>query len=113
MMRLDRLGGGLNMRMTMRVLLVATASSLALSGCMSFFYKDTSKRDAMEAQRPVGKLSSDCARLQPFFAAADTDLTREKMDTGLKAEYAKWDKDGSGTLTNSELQPLNDELRSE
>lgn len=79
---------------------------------MSFFYKDTSKTEAM-AQKPIGKLSSDCARLQPLFGSDESDLTREKMDAGLKVEYAKWDKDASGTLTNSELKALNDDLRAE
>lgn len=93
--------------------MVAAVAPLVLSGCMSFFYKDTSKREAMEAQRPVGKLSSECARLQPLFGPDDQELTREKMDAALKIQYAKWDKDGSGTLTNSEVKPLNDELRAE
>jgi hypothetical protein len=101
------------MHATIRVLMLAAVAPLVLSGCMSFFYKDTSKRDAMEAQRPVGKLMSECARLQPLFSADDTDLTRDKMNAGLKVQYGTWDKDGNGVLTNSEVQPLNDALRAE
>jgi hypothetical protein len=100
------------MRATMRILMLMTVAPLALSGC-TFFYADTSKRDAMLAEKPTGKLNTECARLQPLFAADGSDLTREKMDVGLKLELQKWDKDGSGDLSNSEAQPLNEELRAE
>lgn len=98
------------MRVTMRVLMLTTVAPLVLTGC-TFFYADTSKRDAMAAAKPVGKLNTECARLQPLFGPDDTDLTREKMDAALKLELAKWDKDSSGDLSNSESQPLNEELR--
>jgi len=97
----------------MRVLTVAAVASLMLTGCMSFFYKDTSKEDAIAAAKPAGKLNTECARLQPLFKSDGSDLTREQMDVGLKLELQKWDKDGSGDLSNSEAQPLNDELRAE
>jgi hypothetical protein len=80
---------------------------------MSFFYKDTSKQEAAAAAKPTGKLNTECARLQPLFGPDDADLTREKMDAGLKLELAKWDKDGSGDLGNSEAQPLNEQLRAD
>jgi hypothetical protein len=101
------------MRATMRVLMLMTVAPLVLTGCMSFFYKDTSKQDAIAAAKPTGKLNSECARLQPLFASDGAELTRDQMNVGLKLELAKWDKDGSGDLTNSEVQPLNDELRAE
>lgn len=92
--------------------MLVTVAPLVLAGC-TFFYADTSKRDAMLAQKPSGKLNTECARLQPLFAPDGSDLTREKMDAGLKLELQKWDKDGSGDLSNSEVQPLNEELRAE
>lgn len=92
--------------------MLMTVAPLALAGC-TFFYADTSKRDAMLAEKPTGKLNTECARLQPLFGPDGADLTREKMDAGLKLELAKWDKDGSGDLSNSEAQPLNEQLRAE
>jgi hypothetical protein len=80
-------------------------------GC-TYFGVDT-KPEREPAAAPVGKLTTECARLQPLFGPNDQELTREKMDDGLKAELAKWDKDKSGDLTNSEVEPLNDELRAE
>lgn len=79
---------------------------------MSFFYADASKEEAVAA-KPAGKLNTECARLQPLFQPDGSELTREQMDAGLKLELQKWDKDGSGDLSNSEAQPLNDELRAE
>lgn len=92
--------------------MLVTVAPLVLGGC-TFFYADTSKRDAMAAAKPTGKLNTQCARLQPLFGPDDTELTREKMDAALKIEMAKWDIDGSGDLSNSEAQPLNDHLRAE
>lgn len=100
------------MRATMRVLMLMTVAPLVLAGC-TFFYADTSKRDAMLAEKPTGKLNTECARLQPLFAPDGNDLTREKMDAALKVALKKWDTDGSGDLSNSEAQPLNEELRAE
>ena len=93
--------------------MLMTVAPLVLTGCMSFFYKDTSKQDALAAAKPAGKLNTECARLQPLFGPDGADLTREKMDAGLKLELAKWDKDGSGDLSNSEAQPLNEQLRAD
>ncbi len=59
------------------------------------------------------KLNTECARLQPLFAEGAGELTRADMDAALKVSYARWDKDGSGGLSNSEIQPINDELRTE
>ncbi len=63
--------------------------------------------------RPVGKLTTECARLQPLFGPEDQELTREKMDAGLKVELGKWDTNADGALTNREAEPLNDALRAE
>lgn len=93
--------------------MLMTVAPLVLTGCMSFFYKDTSKQDALAAAKPTGKLNTECARLQPLFGPDGADLTREKMDAGLKLELAKWDTDGSGDLGNSEAQPLNEQLRAD
>lgn len=62
---------------------------------------------------PVGQLTSECARLQPLFAPGSKELSREDMEAALKREYAKWDKDGNGQLSHSEIEPLNDMLRAE
>lgn len=59
------------------------------------------------------KLNTECARLQPLFSEGAGELTRADMDAALKVSYARWDKDGSGGLSNSEIQPINDELRTE
>lgn len=100
------------MRVNMRTLCAGSVAILALTGC-SYFGGGDDKPKAEAAARPVGKLSSECARLQPLFGPEDTELTRDKMNAALKVELAKWDKDGNGSLSNSELQPLNDELRAE
>lgn len=57
------------------------------------------------------QLNTECARLQPMFNSTDAELTRPTLETGLKAEMAKWDKNGDGELNNAELQPLNASLR--
>jgi hypothetical protein len=97
----------------MRVLMLMTVAPALLTGCMSFFYADKPKQEASAAGSPSGKLNTECARLQPLFKSDGSELTREQMDAALKLELQKWDKDGSGDLTNSEVQPLNDELRAE
>lgn len=98
------------MRLTMRTMILG-AAAVALTAC-SYFGDDKPVAETASA-RPVGKLNTECARLQPLFGPEDTELSREKMNAGLKLEFAKWDKDGNGVLTNSEVQPLNDELRAE
>lgn len=98
------------MRLTMRTAMLC-AAAMALAGC-SYFGDDKPTAETASA-RPVGKLNTECARLQPLFGPEDTELSREKMNAGLKLELAKWDKDGNGWLSNSEAQPLNDALRAE
>ena len=79
----------------------------------SYFGGDTSAKPEPPSAAPVGQLTSECARLQPLFVATEQKLSREQMDNGLKTEYAKWDKDKNGELSNSEIGPLNDSLRAE
>lgn len=99
------------MGVTVRVLALSVVA-IALSGC-SMFGGGEAKPQAAASAKTVGKLASDCARLQPLFGPDDQELTRDAMDAALKKELAKWDKDGSGGLSYSETQAVNDELRSE
>ena len=89
----------------------ACVAVAALTGC-TYFDGGKSESDTLDAV-PVGQLTTECARLQPLFAAGTKDLSREAMDEALKREYAKWDKDGNGQLSHAEIQPLNDALRAE
>ena len=100
------------MRVGVRVLLVGLLAG-SVAGCSYMGLGDDAPKAEAPAPRPVGKLTSECARLQPMFGPEDQELTREMLDAGLKAELAKWDTDTSGDLTFSELQPLNDHLRAE
>jgi hypothetical protein len=56
---------------------------------------------------------TDCGRLQPLFGPDDQELTREQMDTALKAEMTKLDSDGNGELSHREVEPMNDALRAD
>lgn len=97
---------------SVRAVLTATAAVSLLLGC-SYFGGEAEKPKAEAAPKPVGKLTTDCARLQELFGPEDKEITREQMDVGLKSVLAKWDKDSSGDLTHSEVEPLNDYLRQE
>jgi hypothetical protein len=66
-----------------------------------------------ETASTIGHLATECARLQPLYGPNDTELTREQMDAGLKAAFAKWDTDSNGELSSSETEPVNDQLRAE
>jgi hypothetical protein len=101
------------MSVKVRAFGASAVAIVALSAC-SYFGGDSKPETTTTASaRPVGKLNTECARLQPLFGPDDQDLTRDKLNAALKVELAKWDKDGSGDLSNSETQPLNDELRAE
>lgn len=89
---------------------VLAALGLLITACSYF---DGSSSEPQTMARPVGRLMTDCGRLQPLFGPEDQELTREKMDAGLKAEMAKWDADGNGELSHREIDPLNDSLRAE
>lgn len=91
--------------------LAAGVLAASVAGC-SYFGGNDAKPEAA-GPMPIGKLTSECARLQPLFGPEDKELTRDMLDAGLKLEMAKWDKDASGDLTFSEIQPLNDQLRAE
>lgn len=102
-----------NMRATVRILLLGAVAPLALAGCSFLSGDDKPAAAPATSAKAVGKLNTECARLQPLFGPDDAELTREKMDAALKVELAKWDIDGNGELSNSEAQPLNDHLRAE
>jgi hypothetical protein len=97
------------MRMDMRLVALCVVAPM-VAGC-SYFSADAPVREV--SARPVGKLNTECARLQPLFGSDIEELTREQMDAGLKIELAKWDTNADGALTNREAEPLNDALRAE
>jgi hypothetical protein len=98
--------------MTVRVLTLGVFAA-SVSACSYFGGgEDKPKAEAMTVAS-VGKLSSDCARLQPLFGPDDKELTKDMLNAALKKELGKWDKDSSGDLSYMETQPLNEELRSE
>ncbi len=82
----------------------------ALAGC-TYFAGESDDVDV--SALPPGHLSSECARLQPLFLPGAKELSREEFEIGLKNEMNKWDKDGNGTLSHTEAEPLNDALRAE
>jgi hypothetical protein len=56
--------------------------------------------------------NSDCARLSPLVSNPDGSLARAELEAALKADFKKWDKDGNGALSQAEVEPLNEYLRS-
>jgi hypothetical protein len=97
-------------RLTQTSFLLIAAPVMA---ACSYFGSDAPAKPEPPSVAPVGQLTSECARLQPLFVANEQKLSREQMDAGLKTEFAKWDKDKNGDLSNSEVGPLNDSLRAE
>ena len=79
----------------------------ALQACQMFGGGEA--RPDTHAQARAG---SDCQRLAPLVSNPDGSLTRAELETGLKAEFKKWDTDGNGVLTSTEVEPLNAYLRS-
>ena len=79
----------------------------ALQACQMFGGGEA--RPDAHAQARAG---SDCQRLAPLVSNPDGSLTRAELETGLKAEFKKWDTDGNGVLTSTEVEPLNAYLRS-
>jgi hypothetical protein len=57
------------------------------------------------------RANADCERLAPFVVNADGSLAKADLETGLTAEYKKWDKNGDGQMSQAEAGPLNDQLR--
>lgn len=90
-------------------LLVLALLAPAFAAC-SYFKGEIGGSEA-KMERPTQQLTSECARLQPLFGANDEELTRDGMEIGLKAQLAKYDADGNGELSYSEIQPVNDALR--
>ena len=98
------------MRNIVHQAVIIVAAVPALAAC-SYFGNDAPEKEVNVP--PPGRLTTDCARLQPFFGPSDKELTKDQLETGLKTEFAKWDKDGNGELGYLEIQPLNDALREE
>ena len=78
-----------------------------LQACQ-MFGGDDSPPEHSYASRP----NADCARLAPLVVNPDGSLTRGELEAGLKLEFKKWDTDGNGELSRSELEPLNEFLHS-
>ncbi len=55
--------------------------------------------------------NANCQLLAPYVVAADGNLTKPDLETGLKGEFKKWDTNGDGQLSSAEAVPLNDHLR--
>ena len=89
------------------------ASALLLSGCSSDGIGISDSSPSTVGYQPGTRIDSSCGILQPFFAVGSMGLGREDLDTRLKTEFAKWDKDNSGDLSNAELNPLNEYLHAE
>src|SRR5262249_25946704 len=86
--------------------LSAASSLLIVAGCSMFGGDDGSAaRQLPQAANP------DCDRLAPLVVNPDGTLAKGELEVGLKVEFKKWDKDGNGSLSQAELQPLNDSLR--
>jgi hypothetical protein len=105
------LEGEMNLKKRAEMRAVVLCLMLPLAAGCSYFGNDKPVREA--SVRPIGKLTTECARLQPLFGNDIEELSREQMDAGLKIELAKWDTNGDGALTNREAEPLNDALRAE
>jgi hypothetical protein len=56
--------------------------------------------------------NADCERLAPYVVNTDGSLARPDLEVGLKVDFKKWDKNSDGQLSQAEVQPLNDYLRS-
>ena len=97
------------MHRTAKVIVGLLLTAPVVGGCTMFGGGETGgppkPRYAGEQRNP------DCARLAPLVSNPDGSLSRTEMEAGLKAEFAKWDKDGNGALSAAEVQPLNDSLR--
>lgn len=93
-----------------KLVAVVVVAGPVVAGC-SYFKSESTREAEGQIARPVEKLTSECARLQPLFGPDVQELTRDGMEAGLKLELAKWDKDSNGELNYTETQPLNDELR--
>lgn len=62
--------------------------------------------------KPQGpRRTGQCERLAPYDGNGDGKITREELDAGIKAEFAKWDTDQSGSLSTAENAKLNEALR--
>jgi hypothetical protein len=94
------------MRGSARLAVVLLASAPLLQACSMFGGGEES-----HPRRYASQQNPDCARLQPLVVSADGALSRADMETGLKASFKKYDADGSGELSMTEVAPANDALR--
>jgi hypothetical protein len=75
--------------------------------------EETQQTQRRHADRAAGhSLNADCERLAPFVVNTEGTLSKPDLEAGLKTEFAKWDKNGDGQLSQAEVEPLNDHLRS-
>jgi len=98
------------MRKTAKLAIVLSASVPLLQACSMFGGGGDA---APRAPRYASQRNADCARLAPLVTNADGSLSHDEMEAGLKLEFKKWDKDGNGELSSSEVGPLNDALRAQ
>jgi hypothetical protein len=98
----------INVRGMASLAILGLVCAPVLQGCQTFGGGDSPPVERQSASRP----NSDCARLAPLVTNPDGSLTRAELETGLKAEFKKWDKDGNGVLSQAEVGPLNEYLRS-
>jgi hypothetical protein len=97
----------------MRQIAAATFIGLVLlGGCAGGDSPDAASPRTTGYQASA-RIDSSCGILQPYFALGSKGLSRDDLEVALKTEFAKWDKDNSGDLSMSELDPLNDSLHAE
>lgn len=92
---------------------VIVLAAMSLQACAMFGGGDDEhgRRHHQRYAGGGGNMNADCARLAPYVVNNDGSLSRSDLDTGLQAEFKKWDANGDGQLTTSESGPLNDHLR--
>jgi hypothetical protein len=95
------------MRGSAKLAVVLLAAAPLLQACSMF------GGEASPPRRYASQGNPDCARLQPLVTSADGSLARADMETGLTLAYKKYDVDGSGQLSMSEVAPANDALRAQ
>ena len=93
------------MRGSAKLAVVLLATAPLLQACSMFGGTEPPPR------RYASQANPDCARLQPLVVKEDGSLPRADMEAGLQASFKKYDTDGSGELSMTEVGPANDALR--